>query len=275
MLRVVVFAMALLGGGIAAAGEETLDLGGVRTTVWSDADATGALPVLVFSHGFHGCATQSRFLMTAFASAGYLVLAPNHRDATCNGGRAGWLDRPAQPFDRPDAWTDAVYRDRADDIRTVVDALGRDARLRDRADLHRLGLVGHSLGGYTVLGLSGAWPSWRLDGVKAVLALSPYSTPFIVHRTLAHLAAPVMFQGGSWDFGITPFVIAPDGAFEQAPSPKYYVEFEYAGHFAWTDVRDIDHDAIVSYSVAFMNHYLKAQPADALLRPDQRIVAAP
>ena len=43
MLRVVVFAMALLGGCIAAAGEETLDLGGVRTTVWSDADATGAL----------------------------------------------------------------------------------------------------------------------------------------------------------------------------------------------------------------------------------------
>jgi hypothetical protein len=30
-------------------------------------DDVGGLPVIVFSHGFHGCATQSRFLMEAFA----------------------------------------------------------------------------------------------------------------------------------------------------------------------------------------------------------------
>ena len=46
---------------------------------------------LVFSHGFHGCATQSTFLMQAFADAGYIVFAPNHRDATCNGGSAYWI----------------------------------------------------------------------------------------------------------------------------------------------------------------------------------------
>ena len=32
-------------------------------------------------------------------------------------------------------------------------------------------LAGHSLGGYTVLALAGAWPSWKLANVRAVLAL--------------------------------------------------------------------------------------------------------
>jgi predicted dienelactone hydrolase len=255
------------------ADEQSIELAGLRTSVWSDPGIAGALPVLVFSHGFHGCATQSRFLMSAFAEAGYLVLAPNHRDAACDGGTAGWFDPSTQPFDHPEAWSDAVYRDRADDIRSVVDALAHDERLQRRADLHRLGLVGHSLGGYTVLGLAGAWPTWRLDGVLAVLALSPYAQPFMKQRTLVHLSAPVMFQGGTWDFGITPFLTAPDGAFDQSPSPKYYVEFEHASHFAWTDLPGLHHEAIARYSVAFMNRYVKSQPADPILLQDQRVVA--
>jgi len=40
-------------------------------------------PLILFSHGFGGCNTQSVFLMQALAKAGYLVLAPNHRDARC------------------------------------------------------------------------------------------------------------------------------------------------------------------------------------------------
>ena len=94
------------------------------TVCQPDEVAPVAPPIVVFSHGFHGCATQSRFLMTALAAAGYLVVAPNHRDATCNGGSARWIDRPE--------W--------------------------------RFGLIGHSLGGYTVLGLGGA-------SVSAVLSL--------------------------------------------------------------------------------------------------------
>jgi len=52
-------------------------------------------------------------------------------------------------------WNDQDYRDRADDIRTIVDGLPDDPRYRDIADLARLVLVGHSLGRYAVLGLGG------------------------------------------------------------------------------------------------------------------------
>jgi hypothetical protein len=39
------------------------------------------------------------------------------------------------------------------------------------------------------------------------------------------------------------------------------VEFEKAGHFAWADVGRTAHEEIVTYSRAFINHYVKGEPA--------------
>src|SRR5262249_16167318 len=103
-------------------------------------------------------------------------------------------------------------------------------------------------------------------GVKAVLALSPYSQPFLVHRTLGGLAAPVMYQGGTLDLAITPALERSGGSYDQSSAPKYFVELEGAGHFAWPDagLRSA-HDSIVRYSVAFLDHHLKGAPADPVL----------
>jgi predicted dienelactone hydrolase len=248
------------------AAEQQVEIAGLHVTVWSPAKSDAKGPTLIFSHGFHGCATQSRFLMEAFAGAGYLVLAPNHRDATCNNGGARWTERAAEPFGNPQSWNDSVYRDRAEDIRRLVEAVASDERFRERADLARLGLVGHSLGGYIVLGLGGAWPAWKLDGVKAVLALSPYTNPFVVNKTLASIAVPVMYQGGTWDFGITPTVSRAGGSYDLTPAPKYFVEFANAGHMVWTDLRSTDHGGIVAYGLAFLDRYVKGDNAEPQLR---------
>jgi predicted dienelactone hydrolase len=221
--------------------------------------------VIVFSHGFHGCATQSRFLMEAFASHGYLVFAPNHQDASCDHGGASLWTGPQLPFGRPAEWSDTTYRDREEDVRRLIDAVANDERFAARADLTRLGLSGHSLGGYTVLGLAGAWPSWKLAGVKAVLELSPYSQPFLVHDMLGGLEAPVMYQGGTLDLGVTPSLRKNAGAYERSPTPKYYVEFDNAGHFAWTNISRTAHGLIVAYSLAFMDRYVKGEAEDAIL----------
>src|SRR5262249_44335749 len=214
-----------------------------------------------------GCATQSLFLMEALAANGYLVFAPNHRDATCSGGSARWSDKPSMPFAQPALWSDTSFRDRGEEIRRLIEALRRDARWKTSADWSRPALAGHSLGGYTMLGLAGGWPSWKLPGVRAVLALSPYSQPFLLHRTLAGLEAPVMYQGGTLDFGVTPALEKSMGAFEQSPEPKYCVEFERVGHFAWTNIGQASvRDAIVVYSLAFLNHYVKGEPTDGLTR---------
>jgi predicted dienelactone hydrolase len=275
LLLLVIWTMsAVLLGAVGRAAEERLSIAGLDVMVWQPDETTpAALPIVVFSHGFHGCATQSRFLMTALASAGYLVAAPNHRDATCNGGSARWIDRPEQRFLKPETWDERSFRDRADDIIRLVAALKAMPAWRNRIDWQRLGLVGHSLGGYTVLGLSGAWPSWKLDGVKAVLALSPYVQPFPVRRTPAGLGAPVMYQGGTLDFGITPALHKAMGAYDQSPMPKYYVELTGAGHFAWTDLRRTFHDPIVAYSLAFLDRYVRGSAASRLLTQATSAVA--
>lgn len=249
----------------APAAEQTFNLSGLQVTAWTPDHPAGREPVLIFSHGLHGCDVQSRFLTRALAAAGYLVFAPNHRDASCHGGTTPWFEGTELAFLHPDQWTESSYRNRANDIRKLIAGLYDDPRFRDRADWSRLGLVGHSLGGYTVLGLAGAWPGWKLPGVRAVLALAPYSLPFDVHQTLHALDAPVMYQCGQNDFAITPTVSAPQGSYDQSPQPKYYVEFANAGHFAWTDGDDTDHRAIVAYALAFLNHYLRGQPAEPLL----------
>jgi len=270
------FVMAGLASAAAAnAGEEAVLLAGMKVTVWSEAaPATTKQPVILFSHGFHGCATQSRFLMEAFASAGYLVFAPNHQDASCAVASASRFGAPHVPFQKPELWDDSTYRDREEDIRNLIEGIRNDDRFAQRADLSRIGLSGHSLGGYTVLGLAGAWSSWKLNGIKAVLALSPYSQPFIVHDRLGGLDAPVMYQGGTRDFGITPALEKNAGAYDRSPTPKYYVEFDKAGHFAWTNLNTTAHESIVAYSLAFMNHYVKDEPVDPILTRSEPGVAA-
>ena len=248
--------------------ERTVQLADINVTVWSERiDDVHDQPVLIFSHGFHACATQSRFLMEALASAGYLILAPNHRDATCNGGHAHWLQQPQIGFWKPDNWNDTTFEDRGEDVRHVEEAALGDGRFR-RADWLRLGLVGHSLGGYTMLALAGAWPQWKLElgGVKAVLALSPYSQPFIAHGNLEGLAVPVMYQGGTHDLGITPAIAKTEGVYDRSPEPKYLVVISKPGYLAWTDIgRAVFRKPIVDYSVAFLDRYVKGQPAVPLL----------
>lgn len=245
-----------------AAQERSVTIDEVDTIVWTpDRDSGMPLPVVVFSHGLYTCATQSRYLTRAIADAGYLVIAPNHSDASCVlRVDWGWFSRmAAKP---PQAWTDDDYRDRADDVRKLVAALGREAKLRGKADRTRLALMGHSLGGYTVLGLAGAWPSWTIPNVKAVLALAPYSLPFERSDGLRHLRAPVMYQAGGLDPVFTPPL---RHAFESSPEPKYYVEMEHAWHLAWSDIGAMYKDRIVAYAIAFLDHHVKNAPESTSL----------
>lgn len=259
---------------LAQASEQSLQIGKLHVVVWTpDTAGPGPWPVVVFSHGLYLCANRSRFLTEALAAAGYLVIAPNHADAHC-----GMLDYdlpdPSRLALKPAAiWTDADYRDRADDIRSLIDALRDDPRLGGEADLSRLALAGHSLGGYTVLGLGGAWPKWRLPGVKAILAFAPYTLPFWRTRGLRRLQAPVLYEAGLLDPVFTPPLLGWTGAYDRSPAPKYYVEIEGASHYAWVDPPGWAEDAIVAYAVAFLDRYLKGAPESPVLRSRQRGVA--
>lgn len=243
-----------------------VDIAGRQVAVWKPAGTAppDGYPVILFSHGFTGCGTQSVFLTEGLAQAGYLVLAPDHHDAACGPNHEGKLFeklstmRSQQPFHTPDAWSEATYRDRGVDLEAVLDAVLKQKSFQGLPiDSRRVGLAGHSLGGYTVLALAGAWPSWKDRRIKAVLALSPYCAPFIAKGNLGHLDVPIMYQGGTLDFGITPSVGRPGGAYDLTSPPKYFIELAGAGHFAWTNLNESYQSVINNYSLAFFDRYLK------------------
>jgi len=263
---------------------EHIQIGGRDVAIWKPSGPAPAegYPIILFSHGFGGCNTQTTFLMDAFAQAGYLVVAPNHQDARCGSARhanrgAGFRsargNRPEEPFQKPAEWSDATYRDREADIKAILDEIAAAKSFHGvPVDANRIGISGHSLGGYTALGVAGAWPSWKDPRIKAVLALSPFSTPYVQQGDLGHMNVPVMYQGGTLDLGVTPTVRKSQGAYNRSSAPKYYIEFGGAGHFAWTDLNHRYCDVIDAYSLAFFDEYLrgKSEPLKALMGSGRR-----
>lgn len=238
-------------------------------------------PVVLFSHGVAGCSEQAPYITEEVARHGYVVAAPNHRDAICGVVlRQKFPDgagstRPS--FLDPGAWTSDAWRDRDTDLRQALALLRSDPAFAARVDTDRVALMGHSLGGYTVLGAVGGWPDWRIPGVRAVLAFAPFTQPLLAHRRLHDLQVPVMYQVAAWDFGITPAVVAAEGAFATSPKPRYLVEWGQAGHLLWTDLpcrayrtsRDCLAAApaarqVDAYAIAFLDRYVKGLAAPLL-----------
>jgi predicted dienelactone hydrolase len=235
--------------------------------------AKGRHPLIVFSHGFAGSGDQSIFLMEALARAGYIVAAPDHPDA-----RLGFLlARNSPDFTSPKTWTDQKYLERNQEMVALLDfLLGKESWWAGQIDASRVGAMGHSLGGYTVLGMAGAWPSWKDPRVKAVVGLSPFSTPFLDDdAALGKVTIPVMIQGGTLDWGITPTL--PE-VFEGLGGPASYLVLKGENHLGWTNLATINRDMVaaskdgntslmIRHAVAFFNQNLRRDgTAAAILR---------
>lgn len=241
-------------------------IAGMQVAVWKPANNTGPAPLVLFSHGFRGINTQSDRIMKALAKSGYIVMAPNHDDSFASGKRA-----PLEiGFSKPSLWSHTTYRKRGNDITNLLAVLKMDCKWNGLIDTTRIALVGHSLGGYTMVALAGAWPDWKVPGVKAVVAMSPYCLPFLTNKTLSGLDVPVMYQGGTADFGISPSLKSQAGVYKNTPSPAYLVEFQDANHFTWTDLnrQQEREDLIVYYCLAFLDKYVKG---DSNAHPEKRL----
>jgi predicted dienelactone hydrolase len=111
---------------------------------WADdaRAAKGPFPLIALSHGTGGSAQIMAWLARALASRGYVVAAVNHP------GNNALEAYTAEGF--------LLWWERARDLTTMIDLLLQDRDFARTIDPRRIGAVGFSLGGYTVIEIAGA-----------------------------------------------------------------------------------------------------------------------
>lgn len=103
--------------------------------------AAGRHPLLLLSHGTGGSANSLEWLAAGLAARGYIVAAVDHPG-----------NNALEPVTR-DGFQ--LWWERATDLSQMLDALLADPTMGPHIDASRIGAVGFSLGGYTVLALAG------------------------------------------------------------------------------------------------------------------------
>lgn len=181
------------------------------------------MPILIFSHGFSSNRFQNYTMANHLASHGYLVVAPDH---TCNAMIAPLPDEAVffsvlnAPF--------SIFQ-RVGDLRFLIDVFtGQTPEMfARRLDTTRIGIWGHSFGGWTVVETVKQEPR-----VSAVLQLAAFGIPGVPED----VDLPSMFLWGEEDKWMTPFESLHDQVIEEMPLPKYLLNFFNTGHFAFSDL---------------------------------------
>jgi predicted dienelactone hydrolase len=217
-------------------------------------------PVVVFTHGYGGTRVQSVYLTEYLASHGFVVAAPDHSGNTF-----------AEVVTETSLPAVDLARLRPGDVGSTLDALLErsagwpDDPLAFAADGGRVGVAGHSFGGFTALRVAGAsididaatqacadnpgellcegWPgeeplpsSQRDPRFIAALPQAPGGTiAFQLGGGTSDVEVPTMVQAGTAD-ATTPLETEAEPIYADLPSPAYLLTVEGAGHFTFSDI---------------------------------------
>lgn len=227
----------------------------------------GPYPLILFSHGLGARGVAYENVLEAWASAGYVVAAPDYPLSNTNApGGAQFGRAVADTKNQP---ADATFV-----INQVVKLDKQKQGLGGIIDSKRLGASGHSLGGITTYGLT--YSSCCND--KRIKAAIPMSGIIGVvdgqENYFQGAATPLLAVHGNAD-GTVPYPADMNG-FAKAKPPKYFLTFIGAGHV--TPFLGGDNPsamALKQSTIDFFNRYLKDDKA-ALdkLRTDANVPGA-
>jgi predicted dienelactone hydrolase len=99
----------------------------------------GVFPLLIFSHGMEGSMYNQYYLAEYMARNGYIVVAIEHDDK---------------------AYTFQTLVDRPILIKKAIDLILNDSKINTHIDPNKIGMLGHSLGGYTSFVIAGSEPDF-------------------------------------------------------------------------------------------------------------------
>lgn len=221
-------------------------------------------PVIVISHGLGSDRLSFDYLAEHLASYGFAVAVPEHPGSNAQQLQnlvAGRASEVAQPTE---------FIDRALDIKDLLNYLTTlsqsDPTYRGKLNLQRVGAIGQSFGGYTVLALAGAPinfegldrdcqsvnDTWNIslllqcsarnlprttynlkdDRIKAAIAINPITSSIFGKASLSQIKIPVMLLGGSADT-VAPALSEQIQPFTALTSPnKYLVLMRNGTHFS-------------------------------------------
>jgi predicted dienelactone hydrolase len=141
------------------------------------ADTHDKYPLVLLSHGTGGCAGALLWMGHYLASHGYVVAAINHHGNTCAEAK-------------PDPRGYLLWWERAQDLRVALDRVLADPLFGTRIDSRRIGALGFSLGGYTIITVAGA----RIDRARYLRFCSSSARDFTCGPQHEYPDAPELFE---------------------------------------------------------------------------------
>lgn len=225
------------------------------------------IPVIVASHGLASNRQHFTKIAQHLASYGYVVAVPEHVGSDYN----HFMDMLEGLND--DIFDLSAFVDRPKDVSYLLDELERrnEREFQAKLDLERVGVLGHSFGGYTALALAGAEIDFeqlekdcdrtvrapnlslllqcqalklprqnydfRDERVQVIMAVNPVNSSIFGERGLSKVEIPVLFGSGSRD-PATPAVIEQVQSYTWLTgADKYLVLVEGQAHI---DISELD-----------------------------------
>lgn len=221
----------------------------------------GRYPLIVFSHGVTAKGEFYINELRAFASAGYVVVAPDY------------------PLSNADAPGGPVVKDmfnQGGDVSFLLDRFtessGPAAAYAAHVDAERIGVAGHSLGAITSL-IVGEANGQSDDRIKAIVSWAGFlaSDP---GDDAATKARPVLLIHGTEDRTLNhDFSVK---AFAKIPGPRWFITLPGAGHvppYIAPNPKDPQSMVVTAATVDFFDAFLKDDPK-GIDRMDETVEAA-
>jgi len=186
----------------------------------------GKFPLVIISHGNGGSHLLYRTISTYLAKNGYIVAMPEHYGNNRNNNT---LENTTENLET-----------RPRHISLTIDFLLSDTWFNENIEQNKIGVIGHSMGGYTALALAGGIPRTK-EGVvievvpdfriKAIVLLAAGSGWFA--NSLEKVTIPILMMTAEYD-PITPKWNA-EIVLNYVPdkSKVIFKEVEAAGHYSF------------------------------------------
>jgi predicted dienelactone hydrolase len=211
--------------------------------LWSPA-GTDRYPLVVYSHYSGGDRRKATFLCSHLASHGYAVAAMDHSEVVAPElkGREGETEAERE------IRIDAIIASRVPDLqfllaRVLAGTLGVDI------DGTRIGLAGHSFGGWTVLATPDVEPR-----VRAIVAMAPGGSsrpmPGVLRLSLSFAwgrDVPTLFLAGEQDAPVPLDDVRE--LFDRTPASKRMFVLRRADHQHFVDDVEAEHEAVRTMTI--------------------------